>query len=167
MNQLYLKRFFLLLFLCWSIFFIGNGLFHLTDPDEVFYSLTTREMIEHHEWLTPYIFNQPQFEKPVLTYWFIKTAFIAFGQTPFAARFFPSVFASFGILAVYSLGLIGFTSERKAFLSAFILCTSALYVAMGKTVFTDMIFTVFILYSLLSFYFAYSYPIYKRVVLFA
>jgi 4-amino-4-deoxy-L-arabinose transferase-like glycosyltransferase len=167
MNQSVLKRFVLLFFLCGALFLFGNNLFHLTDPDEVFYSLTTKEMIDHHEWLTPYIFNQPQFEKPILTYWFIKAAFTAFGQTPFAARFFPAIFASFGVLAIYSLGLLGFTNERKAFLSALILATSSLYLAMGKTVFTDMIFTVLILYSLLSFYFAYSYPLYKRAGLLA
>ena len=163
MNSFVLKRFSLLLLLCGFLFFFGNNLVSLTDPDEVFYSLTAREMVNHNDWLTPYIFDQPQFEKPILTYWFIKTAFNIFGETPFAARFFPAVFATFGVLAVYALGLLCFMNERKAFWAALILATSAFYLAMGKTVFTDMIFTVFILYSLLSFYFAYSNPFYKKV----
>ncbi len=163
MNQFFLKRFLLLLLLCSILYFLGNNLFHLTDPDEVFYSLTAKEMIQRNEWLTPYIFNQPQFEKPILTYWFLKVSFAAFGFTPFAARFFSAVFASFGVLAVYSLGLLGFANERRAFLSALVLGTSAFYFAMGKTVFTDMIFTVLILYSFLSFYFAYTNSTYKRV----
>jgi len=161
MNQFLLKRFSILLLLCLSFFFFGNNFIHLTDPDEVFYSLTAKEMSAHHEWLTPYIFNHPQFEKPILTYWFIRAAFDAFGQTPFAARFFPAVFASFGVFAVYILGLLGFGNERRAFLAALVLCTSAFYVAMGKTVFTDMIFSVLILYSLLSFYLSFSVPAYK------
>ncbi|MBF0489896.1 MAG: glycosyltransferase family 39 protein [Candidatus Omnitrophica bacterium] len=158
MNPYILKRFFLLLLLCISLYFVGNNLFHLTDPDEVFYSLTAKEMALRNESLTPYIFHQPQFEKPILTYWFLKTGFSVFGDTPFAARFFPAVFASFGVLAVYILGLLGFANERRAFLGAIVLGTSAFYIAMGKTVFTDMIFTVFILYSLLSFYLVYCNP---------
>jgi 4-amino-4-deoxy-L-arabinose transferase-like glycosyltransferase len=156
------KRFLFLLLLCGAFFFLGNNLFHLTDPDEVFYSLTAKEMAQHNEWLTPYIFNQPQFEKPILIYWFIKVAFSAFGQTPFAARFFPALFATLGVLAVYSLGLLGFVNERRAFWAALILATSVFYIAMGKTVFTDMIFSVLILYSLLSFYLAYTNPLFKR-----
>lgn len=46
---------------------------------------------------------------------------------------------------------MGFKDERKAFLSALLLATSAFFVGMGKTVFTDMIFTVFILYALVFF----------------
>lgn len=152
MNQLVLKRSATLLLLCIFFFFLGNNLVHLTDPDEVFYAQTAKEMASRHQWLTPYIFNQPQFEKPPLTYWFIKLAFVMFGQTSFAARFFPAVFASLGVLAVYILGLLGFGSQPRAFWSAFILCTAGFYVGMGKTVFTDMIFAVFILYALLSFY---------------
>ena len=167
MNQLLLKRFVILLFLCVALFFLGNNLFHLTDPDEVFYCLTAKEMAQNHQWLTPYIFHQPQFEKPILTYWFLKVAFHVFGQTPFAARFFPAVFASFGVLAVYCLGLLGFANERRAFLSALVLASSAFYLAMAKTVFTDMIFTVLILYSLLSFYLAYSNSTFKRTGLLA
>ncbi len=162
MNRFLIKRFSILLLLCIVFFFFGNNFVHLTDPDEVFYSLTAKEMAVHNTWFTPYIFNHPQFEKPILTYWFIRVAFEVFGQTPFASRFFPAVFASFGVFAVYALGLLGFANERRAFLAALVLCTSAFYLAMGKTVFTDMIFTVFILYSLLSFYLAFCYPTYKR-----
>ena len=54
-------------------------------------------------------------------------------------------------MAVYFLGLMGFKDERKAFLSAVVLATSAFFAGMGKTVFTDMIFTVFILCALTMF----------------
>ncbi|MBI3601553.1 MAG: glycosyltransferase family 39 protein [Candidatus Omnitrophica bacterium] len=163
MNQFLLKRSSILLLLCGLFFFFGNNLVHLTDPDEAFYSLTAKEMTARQEWLTPYIFNQPQFEKPVLTFWLMKVAFAVFGQTPFAARFFSAVFASLGVLAVYALGLLGFGNERKAFLAALVLCTSAFYLAMGKTVFTDMIFAVLVLYALLSFYLGFHNPAYKRL----
>lgn len=161
MNQFILKRFYILLFISAVLFLGGNDLLHLTDPDEVFYSLSAREMAERNEWLTPYIFGHPQFEKPILTYDLIRIAFDAFGQTPFAARFFPAVFGCFGVLAVYALGLAGFSNERRSFLAALILCTSAFYMSMAKTVFTDMIFSVFMLYALLSFYLSYINSAYR------
>ncbi len=151
MRLFYLKRISILILICGALFLSGNNLFSLSDPDEVFYSLTAKEMVAHHEWLTPLIFGQPQFEKPPLTYWLLETAFKTWGETPFAARFFPAVFAAIGVLAVYFLGLMGFKDERKAFLSAVVLATSAFYAGMGKTVFTDMIFTVFILCAITMF----------------
>jgi 4-amino-4-deoxy-L-arabinose transferase-like glycosyltransferase len=102
-------------------------------------------MAAKNEWMTPLIFGQPQFEKPPLTYWLLETAFKTWGESPFTARFFPAVFATLGVMAVYFLGLMGFKDERKAFLSAVVLATSAFFAGMGKTVFTDMIFSVFIL----------------------
>ncbi len=158
MQTSFLKRILTLLIVSYAFFFFGNSLLSFTDPDEAFYALTAKEMIAHGDWLTPYIFNEPQFEKPILTYWLLKVAFNAWGITPFAARFFPALFATLGVIAVYLFGLLGFKDERKAFLSALILATSALFAGMGKTVFTDMIFTVFILYALLSFFWGFCFP---------
>ncbi len=145
MRSFLFKRISILFLVCCALFLAGNGLFSLTDPDEVFYSLSAKEMAAKNEWLTPMIFGQPQFEKPPLTYWLLEIAFKTWGESPFTARLFPAVFATLGVMAVYFLGLMGFNDERKAFLSAVVLATSAFFAGMGKTVFTDMIFTVFIL----------------------
>ena len=145
MPLFFLKRISILFLICYALFLLGNNFFSLSDPDEVFYSLTAKEMAAKNEWMTPLIFGQPQFEKPPLTYWLLETAFKTGGVSPVTARFFPAVFATLGVMAIYFLGLMGFKDERKAFLSAVVLATSAFFVGMGKTVFTDMIFTVFIL----------------------
>lgn len=141
---------------CGALFLTGNNLFHLSDPDEVFYSLTAHEMAAKNEWMTPLIFGQPQFEKPPLTYWLLETAFKTWGESPFTARLFPAVFATLGVIALYLLGLLGFKDERKAFLSAIVLATSAFFAGMGKTVFTDMIFSVFILGAFTMFVLAFT-----------
>jgi len=151
MRTFYLKRVSILFLICWALFFFGNNIFSLTDPDEVFYSLTAKEMAAKNEWTTPLIFGQPQFEKPPLTYWLIEVAFKTWGESPFTARLFPAVFATLGVMAIYFLGLMGFQDERKAFLTAVVLATSAFFAGMGKTVFTDMIFTVLILCAFTSF----------------
>jgi len=151
MRPLILKRFSILFLICGVLYLFGNNIFSLTDPDEVFYSLTAKEMAAKNEWLTPLIFGQPQFEKPPLTYWLLETAFKTWGESPFTARIFPAVFATLGVIAIYFLGLIGFNDERKAFLSAVVLATCAFFAGMGKMVFTDMIFSVFILCALTMF----------------
>lgn len=144
-------------------FMFGNGFLSLTEPDEVFYSQTAREMTQHHSIFTPYLFDEPQFEKPILFYWLLQAAYSLFGDTSFAARFFPALFAALGLLAVYWLGTLGFGDRKKAFLSALLLMSSGLYAGLARTVLIDMVFTVLILYALLSFFWAYTCPEKKRI----
>ncbi len=158
MRDVSLRHIWILSALCGFLYFVGNASVPLTDPDEVFYSLTAREMSVRGDGLTPYIFNQPQFEKPIFIFWLLNTACALFGPTPFAARFFPAVFAWLGVLGLYFLARLGFKDESRAFWSAVALATAGFYFALAKTVFTDMVFSVFILYSLLSFYYAFDRP---------
>ncbi len=155
------KNIYILILISVFFFFLGNNLIALTDPDEVFYSLTAKEMLLRHEWFTPYIFGSPQFEKPIFTYWLLIGAFKVWGITPWAARLFPALFATFSVVGVYILAFILYRDNQRAFWAGLILATSAFFVGMGKTVFTDMIFATLILYSILSFYTGYAYPKYR------
>ena len=156
-NNKYLKHIFILAVLSYFCFMFGNGLISLTIPDEVFYTQTAKEMLKNNSWMTPYLFGQPQFEKPIFLYWLLKLGFMTFGINSFAARFFPALFGMIGIIGVYLLGRIGFKSGKKAFICAIVLMTCGLYVGLSRTVFTDLIFSVFILLSLLSFYWGFSF----------
>jgi len=151
----YWKDAIILIGLSYLCFMFGNGIISLTIPDEVFYAQTAKEMAQFNSWMTPYLFGQPQFEKPVMLYWLLRTGFILFGQTSSAARFFPALFGMIGVIAIYLLGLLGFKDRKKAFLSAVVLMTGGLYIGLSRTVFTDLIFSVFILLSLLAFYWGY------------
>lgn len=133
----------------------GNGFLNLTNPDEVFYTQTAREMVKQNTWMTPYLFGAPQFEKPILTYWLLRISFIIFGVGPYAARFFPALFGIIGVVGVYLFGITAFRDEKKSFLAAIIMCTCGLYVGLSRTVFTDMIFSIFIFLSLLAFLWGY------------
>jgi 4-amino-4-deoxy-L-arabinose transferase-like glycosyltransferase len=150
-----IKHVLILLVLSYCFFMLGNGILSLTNPDEVFYAQTAKEMAKHSSWLTPYLFDAPNFEKPIFLYWLLRIGFMLFGVSSFSARFFPAVFASLGVLAVYYLGLLGFRDSRKAFYSALVLISSGLYIGLARTVFTDMIFSILILFSLLSFFWGY------------
>ena len=150
------KHVLLLASLSFIFFMLGNNLVPLTNPDEVFYAQTAKEMAARHEWNVPYIFGQPQFEKPILIYWLLRAAFLVFGMTAFAARFFPAVFAAIGVIALYFLAMRGFGDRRAALASALCLMSSGLYLGLGRTVFTDMVFSVLILLALASFFRGYS-----------
>lgn len=158
-----MRKILLLTLLCGVFLFLGNGIMELTNPDEVFYVGTAKEMAQHHTWTVPILFGQPQFEKPILTYWLLRFSLIMFGDTGFGGRFFPALFAFFGVLATWWLALLGHGNQRKAFLAAVILMSSFLYVGMARTVFTDMIFSVLILLSLASFFWAYQRSRWKSV----
>ena len=151
------KHIIILIALCYVCLMFGNGIVSITNPDETFYAQTAREMVQHKTWMTPYLFDQPQFEKPILLYWLLRVAFLIFGVSSFSIRFFPAVFASLGVLAVYYLTLLAFKDSKKAFISGLVLASSGLYIGLSRAVFTDMIFSVFILFSLLSFYWGYCY----------
>lgn len=150
------KNILVLICLSYVFFMFGNSILSLTNPDEVFYTLTAKEMAIHKTWMTPILFDQPQFEKPIMLYWLIRIALLSFKNVYFAARFFPALFGILGVLAVYYLSLLFFNNKRKAFLCSLVLLSAGLYIGMSRTVFTDLIFSVFILLSFTSFYLAFS-----------
>ena len=145
-----------LIVLSYIFLFLGNGLLELTNPDEVFYVQTAKEMVQQKTWMTPYLFGVPQFEKPIFLYWMLRIGFNIFGvNSNFGARFFPALFALIGVLAVYYLGSTTFKNAKKAFICALVLASGGLYIGLARTVFTDMIFSVFVLLAMVAFYAGY------------
>ncbi|MFH0762546.1 MAG: phospholipid carrier-dependent glycosyltransferase [Candidatus Omnitrophota bacterium] len=146
----------ILILLSTVFFMLGNGLLSLTNPDEVFYAQTAKEMIQHKTWAVPYLFGAPQFEKPVLTYFLMRAGFLVLGINNFSARFMPALFAMLGVIALYLLGRFAWRDEKKAFFCSLILMSSGFYIGLARTVFTDMIFSVLILFAFASFFWGYS-----------
>ncbi len=143
---------FILLVIAYIFLMCGNGLISLTHPDEVFYAQTAKEMIIHRSWLTPIIFDQPQFEKPILVYWLLILSIKFLGLTSFAARLVPSLFGIIGVLVTYWMAYLLFKKKRMAFISAVILSTSAIYIALSRAVLTDMVFSILVVIALAFFY---------------
>lgn len=132
------------------LFFFKLGDMALTDPDETFYAQTAKEMLNRADYLTPFIFGKPQFEKPIFYYWLELVSFKFFGVGEFAARFPSALFGIAGIIGVYFLGRV-FFSSLCGFLSALILATCTQYVILARACVTDMVLLVFILFCLLFF----------------
>lgn len=86
---------------CAFLFFYGLGQFGLIGADEPRYAQVAREMLERHDWITPFLGGQPWLEKPPLYYWQAMLAYRIFGVSDWAARLPSALDATFLILAVY------------------------------------------------------------------
>jgi len=133
----------------------GNGIVSLTHPDEVFYVQSAKEMLSHHSWLTPMIFDQPHFEKPIFFFWLLAACIKWLGSNPFAARLVPALFGILGVLVTYWIAFMLFKNKRAAFLSGVILATSFIYIALSRAVLTDMVFSILVVIALAFFYYGF------------
>jgi 4-amino-4-deoxy-L-arabinose transferase-like glycosyltransferase len=143
----------LLLVICGVAFWWRLGYLGLIDPDEPFYAQTTREMLQAHDWVTPRIFGQPQFEKPILIYWLSMGSFRLFGPSEFAARVPAALFATILVFMTWA-----FASRqlggREGLLSAVVLATAVEFIISARMMLTDMVFAAFVCGSAFSLWFA-------------
>ena len=135
--------------------FTGNALVKITDPVESNYALTAMEMLQSGDYVSPRIFGNYWYDKPVLFYWELMAAFSLFGTTEFAARFFPSVFGLVGVVMAYAFASRLY-DKKTGFVAALVLVTSLEYFYLSHAVITDMTLFVFFSATLMLFYLAYS-----------
>ncbi len=128
------------------------------DPDEPFYSLTAKEMLQSRDPWTPRMFGQPQFEKPILFYWVLYAAFKLLGISEFSARLGPCIAGILTVLVVYLWGRILFKRAEPAFLSAAILVSGGQFIVLSRVVLTDIFLCLFVTASLASFSWGYASP---------
>jgi 4-amino-4-deoxy-L-arabinose transferase-like glycosyltransferase len=69
------------------------GAIGLTGPDEPRYAWIARAMAQTGDWVTPRLYGQPWFEKPILYYWAAAAGFKLHVSAEWAARL-PSAFAA-------------------------------------------------------------------------
>lgn len=96
----------LLLLLAAVLYLPGTGSIPLMDRDEPRFAHATVEMMQRGEWLIPYFNNEYRFDKPPLTYWWMRVHFLLFGQTELAARLHS-------VLAVWLVALVAFQIGRR------------------------------------------------------
>ncbi len=147
------SQFLTLLAICTVMFWWRLGHLPLIDPDEPFYAQTTTEMVKGNEWLTPTIFGERQFEKPIFFYWQSMIAQKIFGQTELAARV-PS--AAAGTLLVFLTWIFGrrMFSPRAGFCAAVVLATGVEYAFMSRLMLTDIFLALCISASVFCFWLA-------------
>ena len=115
----------------------------ITDQVESNYALTAKEMLASGDYFSPRIYGNYWYDKPAFFYWELMAAFSLFGTSDFAARFFPGLFASLGVLLTYGFGRQIYNA-RTGFFAAAILATSFAYWLVGRSVITDATLFVFL-----------------------
>jgi len=104
-----------ILVLAWLILQIG-GLFTpglLDDVDSVYIEIA-REMMQRHDYVTPYINGIRFFDKPPLMYWMAAASMHLFGIHDWAARLPLALAVLALLLAVYALGIRLFAAVSPA-----------------------------------------------------
>jgi 4-amino-4-deoxy-L-arabinose transferase-like glycosyltransferase len=122
------------------------GALGLVGPDEPRYAWIARAMALSGDWLTPRLYGQPWFEKPVLYYWAAALGFLIHLPAEWAARL-PSAFAA--LVAAIAIGLLGrkfYEEESWPFASPFLIAplifsTSIAAIGFARAAGPDMLFS--------------------------
>ncbi|MBI5039112.1 MAG: phosphatase PAP2 family protein [Nitrospirae bacterium] len=129
------------------LFFFQLGGPSLFDVDEAVYAESAREMVTTGDWITPQYNYANRYDKPVLFYWLISSAYKLFGVSEFAARFWSAVFGcGIVVMSYYFLCRVG--ERRWGVLSAIILATSLEVILLSHAAITDMTLALFMTASL-------------------
>src|SRR5262249_5853536 len=135
---------------CAFLFYYGIGYFGLVGADEPRYAQVAREMLEHHDWITPTLGQKPWLEKPALYYWQAMISFKIFGVSDWAARL-PSAFdATLVVAAIYAfLRKLRPGSELDG---ALMTASAAGIITFARAASTDMPLAAMFTLALLSWY---------------
>jgi len=122
------------------------GAIGLVGPDEPRYVWIARAMASSGDWVTPRLYGQPWFEKPVLYYWAAALGFLIHLPAEWAARL-PSAFAA--LAAAIAIGWLGwkfYGAESWPFTSPFltaplIFSTSIAAIGFARAAGPDMLFS--------------------------
>ncbi len=149
--------------LCGILFTINLGGFGLLDPDEPFYSLTAKEMLQRGDLSTPVLFGHPQFEKPILFYWVMCAFFKLLGVSETAARLGSCVAGIFTVIVTYLWGRTLFRKPETALVSAVVLATASEFIIVSRVVLTDIYLCLFVTAALYAFSLGYFHPARRKI----
>ena len=141
--------------LCYVLLFHQLGGVGLMGPDEPRYAAVARAMYETGDYITPRLWGDPWFEKPVLMYWLAAIGYALFGVGETGARF-PSVLgATLSVFFIYWCGRRLF-SRGTGFAAALILVSSLGFLALGRAASMDMPLTASLTAALVFFLLGYE-----------
>ena len=104
--------------------------------DEPRYAQVAREMLERHNWVTPFLYGHPWLEKPVLYYWQAMLCYKIFGVSDWVARLPSALDATALVVAIY----LFFRQFRRGFQldAALITASTAGIIGLSRSASTDM-----------------------------
>jgi 4-amino-4-deoxy-L-arabinose transferase-like glycosyltransferase len=149
--------------LVWIAFFQGLGAMELLDETEPMFVEAARQMSASGDWLTPMFNGAPRFDKPPLVYWLMASGFHLFGWQPWAAKLASAIPATIVVIAIFAL-LHWVRSPQYPlkpvipYLGAAIASLNLQIWFFGRMGYADMLLTLCISGSLISFFVGYSQP---------
>jgi len=123
-----------------AVLLIGLGRPQLFEPDEARHAEIAREMLVSGRFLTPHLEGEPYYDKPVLFHWLVAASIAAFGHAGGPARI-PSALAALWTILVAACWSRRAYGAPAGALAALGLATTPLFVALGRFVNLDMVFT--------------------------
>lgn len=120
--------------------FVGN---------EVNYASVARTMADTGDWVTPYLYGKPWFEKPPLYYWSAALSFKLFGMSAFTARLPCAVCALLATLAMAWLALRLYGAGTVRWLFLFLPVTVGM-IAFSHDAVMDMPFSAMLTLAMVS-----------------
>jgi 4-amino-4-deoxy-L-arabinose transferase-like glycosyltransferase len=132
-------------------FFHQLGRLGLVGPDEPRYAQVAKEMAFSGDFITPRLYGETWFEKPILYYWLTALTYKTLGVSEFAARLPSAVAGLLGVMAVFWIGWRWISFQCGA-TAGLILAASPLYFSLGRAASTDMLLTSMLTLSLASLY---------------
>jgi 4-amino-4-deoxy-L-arabinose transferase-like glycosyltransferase len=120
------------------VMFTNLGGPRLWDRDEPRNAGCTAEMLERGDWVTPMFNGELRTHKPILLYWFMMTAYAAFGAGEFAARFWSALLAIGTAWLTYCLGRRLF-SPAVGLWAGVILLTTLMFDVAGRAATPDSV----------------------------
>ena len=122
------------------------GAIGLVGPDEPRYAWIARAMATSGDWVTPRLYGQPWFEKPVLYYWAAALGFLAHLPVEWAARLPSAVAALVAAIAIGWLGWKFYGTESWPFASPLLVAplifsTSVAAIGFARAAGPDMLFS--------------------------
>lgn len=131
------KRFLLAIPLLYLLYFFGLTNAGLVGPDEPRYAAIARQMGQSGDWVTPRLWGEPWFEKPVLLYWMEGAAF-RLGLSEDLAPRLPVALCSVAFLIFFFWILRREFGDPAAGFSTAILATSAGWLGLSHIGITDL-----------------------------
>jgi 4-amino-4-deoxy-L-arabinose transferase-like glycosyltransferase len=122
------------------------GAIGLLGPDEPRYAGIARAMAQTGDWVTPRLFGQPWFEKPVLYYWAAAIGFLLRLPAEWAARLPSALAALAAVLAIGWLARKHYASgqgilQSPALLAPLILATCVAGIGFARSAGPDTLFS--------------------------
>ena len=130
----------IVLFIIALLFFmVGNPWLPITDPVESNYALTAKEMVVTGDWLSPQIYGQYWYDKPIMVYWLLALSFKVFGFADWAARMPSGIMGAASIALLYQMMRTDTKRRIISLSAAAIMGTSLLFWPVAHGIVTDMI----------------------------